>query len=439
MIEERMHARFAAAVLVPFLLAACAPRPTAPPPVPTPPPAPASVSAPRPPPAVTEQVGFQTFVHDFEADAIAAGVTPETYDKAMAGVTPVPALQQVIDNQPEFARQIWTYLDSAVSPKRVANAEAMLARYGDVLKGIENRTGVPKEILVAIWGMETDYGVTVGGYNLFATLATQAWQGPRQQYARRELISALMLLQQQNYPVSEMTSSWAGAFGQTQFMPSTFFKYATDGDGDGKIDLWNSAPDALASTATLFTQEGWQTGKPWFEVVILPKDFDVSLCDLDAQRPLSDWADMGIKTASGADLPHGDDPTSIYLPAGARGPAFLLFPNFRVIMKYNNAAAYALATGMLADRMTDHITGATQPVLNWPRDERALSRDERAQFQENLKTLGYDPGDTDGILGRKTRAALRLYQKSKNMPADGFPTIELLAALNSDAAAKAVN
>jgi membrane-bound lytic murein transglycosylase B len=310
----------------------------------------------------------------------------------------------------------------------------MLARYGDVLGGIETRTGVPKQILVAIWGMETDYGATTGGYNLFATLATQAWQGPRQQYAKSELIAALKILQQENYPVSEMTSSWAGAFGQTQFMPSTFFKYATDGDGDGKIDLWNSAPDALASTATNFVQDGWQSGKPWFEIVTLRADFDLSLCDLDTERPLSDWADMGVKTATGADLPRSDEPTSIYLPAGARGPAFLTFPNFRVILKYNNAGAYALAVGMLAERMKGDA-----PPLKWPREERALSRDERAQFQQDLKSLGYDPGDTDGVLGRKTRAALRLYQKSKNLPADGFPTIALLATLHSDAAPKTAN
>jgi membrane-bound lytic murein transglycosylase B len=269
----------------------------------------------------------------------------------------------------------------------------------------------------------------VGDYNLFASLATQAWDGPRQRYARGELLAALKLLQQENYPVSEMTSSWAGAFGQTQFMPSTFFKYATDGDGDGKIDLWSSPADALASTATLFTQEGWQTGKPWGTAVTLPPIFDFSLADLDDTRPLSDWAAMGIRPAAGGELASGDDPASLYLPAGARGPAFMLMSNFRVIMKYNNAAPYALAVGLLADRMA----GAPPLAANWPREERALSRDERSQFQNDLKALGYDPGDTDGVLGRKSRAALRLYQRSKNLPADGFPTTELLTMLNNAA------
>jgi membrane-bound lytic murein transglycosylase B len=378
---------------------------------------------------------FQAFIRDFETTAIAAGITPDTYNRAVAGIAPVASIQQVIDNQPEFARQIWSYLDTTVSPRRVANAQIMLSRYHDVLAGIEARNGVPKEILVAIWGMETDYGASAGEYNIFATLATQAWQGPRQQYAAREFLAALKLLQQENYPVSEMTSSWAGAFGQTQFMPSTFFRYATDGDNDGKIDLWSSPADALASTATMFVAEGWQAGKPWGYEVKLPRDFDFSLADLDTQRPLSDWAAMGVETADGAALPvdnsSGGDPASLYLPAGARGPAFVLFNNFAVIMKYNNAVSYALAAGMLADRMA----GGGTIIAKWPRDERALSLGERSQFQVDLKTLGYDPGDTDGVLGRKTRAALKLYQKSKGMAADGFPTAALLASLDSDATA----
>jgi membrane-bound lytic murein transglycosylase B len=415
-----------------LIVAACAPARIAPPPAA---PAPAPVApAPLPPlPAMGGDAAFQGFVRDFETTAVTAGITTDTYNRAMAGIVPVATIQQVIDNQPEFAKQVWSYLDAAVSARRIANAKVMLTRYADTLAAIESKTGVPKEILVAIWGMETDYGSSVGDYSLFATLTTQAYQGPRQQYARRELLAALKLLQQENYPVSEMTASWAGAFGQTQFMPSTFFKYATDGDGDGKVDLWRSAPDALASTAALFANEGWQTGKVWGYEVKLPKDFDFSLADLDDRRPLSEWAAMGIKSAEGAALPADSDPASLYLPAGARGPAFMLFDNFRVIMKYNNAASYALAVGMLAERMA----GGKPFVASWPRSERALSRAERSQFQTDLKTLGYDPGDTDGLLGRKTRSALKQYQKSKNLPADGFPTAGLLASLDSDAQANA--
>jgi membrane-bound lytic murein transglycosylase B len=417
-----------------LLAAACAPaRHPAPRPA-----APMVPAAPAPPPALAPPMTggdaqFQSFVRDFETTALAEGITVETYNRAMTGIAPLATIQDAIDNQPEFVRPIWSYLDSAVSARRVADAKLMLARYADTLAAIEAKTGVPKEILVAIWGMETDFGSTIGGYNLFATLATQAYQGPRQQYARRELLAALKLLQQENYPVSEMTASWAGAFGQTQFMPSTFFRYAIDGDGDGKIDLWQSAPDALASTAAMLVREGWQSGKPWGYEIKLPKDFDYSLADLDERRPLSDWAAQGVQTASGAALPAGDDAVSLFLPAGAHGPAFVLYDNFRVIMQYNNATSYALATGMLADRMA----GRQNFVANWPRNERPLSHDERIQFQTALKALGYDPGNADGILGRKTRAALKQYQKAKNLPADSFPTASLLAALNSDARSSA--
>jgi membrane-bound lytic murein transglycosylase B len=415
-----------------LLAAACARTPAAPSVSLAITPATVAPAQPLPPlPAMGGDAAFQAFIREFETTAVAAGITPETYNRAVAGITPVPAIQTVIDNQPEFAKQVWSYLDGTVSARRIANAQVMLARYGDVLAGIEKSSGVPKEILVAIWGMETDYGGSKGDYNVFATLATQAYAGPRQQYARRELLAALKLEQQENYPVPEMVSSWAGAIGQTQFMPSTFFKYATDGDGDGKVDLWASPADALASTATLFQKEGWLTGKPWAYEVKLPANFDFSIADLDNQKPLSDWAAMGIESAEGAALPANDDQASLYLPAGARGPAFMLFTNFRTIMKYNTSASYALAVGMLADRMM----GGKPFVAQWPREERSLSRAERTQFQEDLKALGYDAGGTDGLLGRKTRNALKDYQKAKGFAADGFPTAALLTALNSDAAA----
>ena len=438
MLESGMALRITPRLIAPALLliaAACAPARNAPPPAAPPaPPAPAPAPAP-PPPAVSGDAAFQDFIRDFEATALAAGITAETYNRAMTGIAPVTTIQQAIDNQPEFNRQVWSYLDTAVSARRIANAKTMLARYGDTLSTIESKNGVPKEILVAIWGMETDYGASIGSYNLFATLATQAWQGSRQQYAKNELLAALKLLSQENYPVPQMVASWAGAFGQTQFMPTTFFKYAADGDGDGKIDLWRSAPDALASTAVMFVREGWQTGKPWGYEVTLPRNFDVGLADMDDRKPLSDWAAMGVQTASGAALPAGSDPASLYLPGGARGPAFILFDNFSVIMRYNNSASYALAVGVLADRMA----GGGMFVAKWPREERALSRDERTQFQTNLKLLGYDPGEPDGVLGRRTRSALKQYQKTKNLPADGFPTAALLTALMNDAQSAPAN
>ena len=304
----------------------------------------------------------------------------------------------------------------------------MLARQSEALARIEAASGVPAEILVAIWGMESDYGRDSGNLNLFAALATLAYDGPRQEFAKPELLAALQILQSQKYPLSEMVGSWAGAFGQTQFTPTTFQKYATDGDGDGHIDLWQSAGDALASSATLLRQSGWEPGKPWGYEVRLPAGFAYEDADLETVKPLSEWRERGVKLFAGASLPHGEDNTSIYLPAGARGPAFIIFPNFKVILQYNNAASYALAVAVLADR----IAGRPGTQGRWPREERSLSRAERLRFQTDLKALGFDPGATDGVLGRRSRSALRDYQKAHGLPADGFATAALLARLDAE-------
>ena len=418
---------FAAASLT--ILAACAGK-SPPAPVPAAPPATHPPARPAPPASPAADQKFQAFLHDFRAEAAAKGVTDATYDKAMTGITPLTSLGTIIAEQPEFVRPVWAYLDSAVSQRRIADAKRLLAQNADLLASLEARFGVPREILVAVWGMETDYGRDTGSYNLFASLATQAYDGSRQAFAKRELIAALLLLQQNDYAPSEMVSSWAGAFGQTQFMPTTFFKYATDGDGDGRIDLWRSTPDALASTALLFQREGWDPAKPWGYEVVLPKDFAYQDADLSIQKPLSEWAARGVTPVAGGVLPQGDDMAALYLPAGANGPAFLTLNNFRMIMKYNNAGSYALAVAFLADRMMDR----PGVIATWPRSEKPLSRAERIRFQTDLTALGYDAGEADGLLGRKSRAALRQYQIAHGMVADAYPTQAMLTALDTDLA-----
>jgi membrane-bound lytic murein transglycosylase B len=424
---RRFARLFAAASLMALVACAAKPRPT--PTLAPPPKSAARVAAPAPLPVAGGDEKFQAFVRDFQATAIARGVTVETYNKAMTGIAPITTINTIIAEQPEFVRPVWAYLDSAVSQRRINDAKLLLNQNAALLTDIEARYGVPREILMAIWGMETDYGRDQGSYNLFAALATQAYDGPRQSFARRELISALLLLQQNDYVPPLMVSSWAGAFGQTQFMPSTFFKYATDGDGDGKIDLWHSTADALASTAVLFQREGWQAGKPWVYEVSLPKDFAYQDADLGTLKPLSEWSARGMKLISGGALPEGDDMAALYLPAGANGPALLTLNNFRQIMKYNNAASYALAVGLLADRAMD------RPGIQaaWPRSEKPLSRAERLRFQTDLAALGYDTGDLDGLLGRKTRAALRQYQITRGLIADAYPTQAILTLLDSEA------
>lgn len=432
----QLRPRIRLAVLAVLLLAAgCATAPRKPAPAPPPrPPAP-PVAIPIQPPPTGGDEKFQAFVRDFETVALAAGVTADTYNKAMTGIAPIPSVASSNLNQPEFAKPIWLYLDSAVSPRRIADAKYRMAQYAPVLAAIEARSGVPKEFLVAIWGMESDFGADAGGMNLFAALATLAYDGPRQDYAKPELLAALQILQTRNYAVSDMVASWAGAFGQTQFIPTAFQRYATDGDADGRIDLWHSPADALASAAELLRQSGWAAGKDWGYEVALPPSFAFEDADLDIEKPVADWRARGVTLASGAALPPSDDNAAIYLPAGARGPAFLTFANFKIILKYNNAASYALAVAELADRMAD------KPGVqaNWPRDERSLSRTERVRFQTELEALGYDLGEPDGVLGRRSRAALRLYQKARGFAADGFATAALLDKLDGEPKPAAAN
>lgn len=379
-----------------------------------------------------EDAKFAQFVKDFRETAIKAGISPETYDRSMIGISRNPRVAQLNLNQPEFARPVWEYLDSAVSPDRVTNGQKMVAANAPALARIETRFSVPKEIVVAIWGMESNYGEAMGGFNMFEALATLAYDGPRADFGRKELIAALKMEEQEHLDPTKMTSSWAGAFGHTQFIPSAFLAHAVDGDGDGKRDLWHSAPDALASTASLLADAGWHMGDTWGYEIALPKDFPYEEADVDNVKTVSQWRKLGVTKIGGAELPHGEATAGIYLPAGARGPAFLVFDNFKTVLKYNNAASYALAVCYLADR----IAGGAPIVASWPRDEVPLSRDERVAFQADLKKLGFDPGDLDGVLGHKARAALRGYQKSRGLPPDGFATEGLLEHMERDLVAK---
>ncbi|HEY2069145.1 MAG TPA: lytic murein transglycosylase [Rhizomicrobium sp.] len=389
-----------------------------------------SVAAPLPP--LGPDARFAAFIYDFRSQALAAGISAAVYDASMTGLMRDPDIEARDLNQPEFSRPIWSYLDSAVSDKRISQGQLVLQSYSTALANIQSRYGVPKEVLVAIWGMESNYGSAMGSFNIFDALATLAYDGPRTAYARKELLDALTMEQQENLDPAQMTASWAGAFGQTQFVPSAFFKYAVDGDGDGKRDLWHSVPDALASTANLLASSGWIRGGRCEQEVTLPAGFAYELADGETQKTLGDWRSLGVTLPSGAALSHADTEAAIFLPAGARGPAFLVYDNFKAVLLYNNSANYALAVCYLAHR----LSGGVPIFASWPRGEQPLSRDDRLAMQMDLKTLGFDPGDLDGLLGRHVRAQLRLYQKARGLPADGFPTQSLLQRLTQDVAAK---
>lgn len=377
-------------------------------------------------------IAFARFVRDFRVTALAAGIRPATYDAAMSGIRRNPKIEALNEAQPEFVKPIWSYLDGALSPRRVIDGQRKLAEQAIALSAIETKFGVPREILVSIWGNETNYGSDTGGFNIFEALSTLAYDGARIEFARRELLAALNMMQQESLDPRRMPASWAGAFGQTQILPSTFLKSAVDGDGDGVRDLWHSSADALASAAAELSSQGWQHGQPWGYEVQLPPNFAYELADGDTLKSIADWAKLGVRAADGTSLPPNVESGSLYIPAGMHGPAFLAFANFKVILKYNNAVSYALAVSELSDL----IAGRAGIVATWPRDEQPLSRDERIAFQTALVRLGYDPGKIDGVLGRDVKAALRNYQKSHGVAADGFPTMQLLATMLVEAKRK---
>ena len=379
-----------------------------------------------------QDIKFTAFVKDFRVTALAAGITPATYDAAMTGIRHNPKIEGLTESQPEFVKPIWSYLDTAASSRRVSDGQRHLSDNLTALTTIEAKYGVPKEILVSIWGNETDFGGALGEFNLFEALATLAYDGARMDFGKSELLAALKLVQQEGLDPKQMPASWAGAIGQLQMLPSTYLKSAADGDGDGKRDLFHSAADALASAAAEVSADGWQRGHLWGYEVRLPANFAYELADGDIQKPVADWSKLGVRAADGSALPANTDPAVIYIPAGMRGPAILAFPNFKVILKYNNAVSYALAVCTLADM----IAGRPGIAAAWPRDEQPLSHDERIAMQTALLKLGFDPGKIDGVLGHGGRAALRLYQKAHSIPADGFPTEGMLAAILTEVKAK---
>ena len=385
-----------------------------------------------PPPPSPQDIKFAQFVKDFRVTALAAGITPATYDTAMSGLNHNTKIEGLTQSQPEFVKPIWSYLDSAASSRRVADGQSHMAAQAAALATIEAKYGVPREILVSIWGNETDFGAALGSFNLFEALATLAYDGTRSDFGRSELLAALKLVQQEGLDPKRMPASWAGAIGQLQMLPSTYLKSAADGDGDGKRDLFYSAPDALASAASEVSSDGWQRGHSCGYEVRLPTGFAYEQADGDTLKSIADWSKLGIRAADGSALPPNTESAVIYIPAGLRGPAYLAFGNFKVILKYNNAVSYALAVCTLADM----IAGRPGITAAWPRDEQPLSHDERIAFQTALVKLGFNPGKIDGTIGHDGRAALRLYQKSRGLPADGFPTEAMLAALLTEVKAK---
>lgn len=368
---------------------------------------------------------FQIWIGGFRHRALAAGIRPQVFDAAFRNAQLLPDVLDKDRNQSEFTKPIWDYLDSAASDSRVANGKEALRKYARLLSEIEARYGVDRKIVVAIWGMESSYGSHRGDTPLISALATLAFEGRRGHFFEGQLIDALKILQHGDVAPDDMTGSWAGAMGHTQFIPSSYLAFAVDFRGDGKRDIWSDDPtDALASTAAYLAHAGWKKGEPWGVEITLPRGFDYSQTGHRVQKTAHQWEALGVRPVHGRHLPDYG-PAEVLLPAGARGAAFLIFHNFHVIGRYNTADAYVLGVGILADR----IAGGPGIAADWPRDDRALTFSERVEMQGKLTAAGFDTHGADGLIGPNTVAAVRAYQRSIGMVPDGYASLDVLKHL----------
>ena len=371
------------------------------------------------------QEGFQNWIVGFRARALLAGISEAVLDQAMLGVRYDPAVIRRDRNQAEFTKTIWDYLDTAVSDLRITNGRAALARQAGALKQIEARFGVEKEIITAIWGLESAYGTFRGGDSVISSLTTLAYDARRAAFFEAELLDALRILDSGDTRLARLRGSWAGAMGHTQFMPSSYQAHAVDFDGDGRRNIWEDDPrDALASTGAYLQHFGWTFGQPWGVEVRLPDGFDYLLADRAVTRLPSEWARIGVLNLQGQAVPdHGL--ASVLLPGGAEGAAFLIFDNFAVLEKYNTADAYVVGVGHLADR----IAGGPAIEGTWPRRLRALTKPERIELQERLTAAGFDTVKIDAKMGPLTINAVRRFQQAQGIVPDGYPSLAVLERL----------
>lgn len=368
-----------------------------------------------------DSAGFADWVEGFRRRARAKGVAASTLNTAFANAAFIPHIIELDNRQPEFNRAIWDYLDSAVSDLRVTHGDDKLAQYDRLSQRIQDQYGVSRTIITAIWGIESNYGSNFGHYETIDALATLGYDGRRESFAENQLYAAMKILAAGDISRDDMRGSWAGAMGHTQFLPTSFLAYAVDGDGDGKRDIWGSIPDVMASTAHYLAKNGWRRGQAWGREVVLPANFDYTQADGDTHRSTAAWQSTGVHAIDSRGMPDFDS-AGIIAPAGAKGPAFIVGPNFRTILRYNNATSYALAVGLLSDR----LAGEPGVQTAWPRDLASLSNTQVRQLQSGLNALGYGSGTPDGIVGPNTRSGIRAFQRDHGLTADGYPTTQLL-------------
>jgi lytic murein transglycosylase len=402
--------------------------PSAPPPGPGLAPGPAPVPPVDAPPAAGSAISFDAWLAAFKQKALAAGLTPQLLDRELDGLTPDPKVVSLDGRQPEFSKPVGDYIKGVISDDRVAVGRAKRQEL-TFLPSIESRYGVPRDILLAVWAMESAFGKIQGNFDVVRSMASLAADGRRRNWAEGELIAALKIIASGEDTRAQLRGSWAGAMGQTQFLPSNYLSTAVDWDGDGRRDIWGSDSDSLASAANLLAKGGWKRGVGWAQEVTLPAGFDYSLAEGPREVPAW-WEAKGVKRADGRPWTAADaaSPAGLILPAGARGPAFLALPNHFAIRTYNNSTSYALGIGLLADR----FAGGGALVAAWP-VETPLSLADRIAAQIALGRLGFDPGPADGVVGAGTRKALRAWQQSRQLPADGYLSSDMVARLKAQA------
>ncbi len=373
----------------------------------------------------TAQTRFEAWQQNFRQIATAQGIDPRLFDTAFEGVTLNEAVIGFDRFQPEFSKPIWEYLDRAVSADRLREGRQKRRQMRRLLRRIEARYRVDSDVVLAIWGLESNFGQNRGDIYTIEALATLAFDGRRARYGQKQLLAALKILQEGHVQRADMRGSWAGAMGHTQFIPTSFLALAVDYDGDGRRNIWSDDPtDALASAANYLHESGWVQGQPWGVEVVLPEGFDYAQADVNNRQSASYWRRLGVRTATGARLPNYSE-AALLLPAGPGNPVFAVYQNFRVIQRYNNSVSYAISVGHLADL----IGGGEGFVQPWAREAAELSREEIVELQTLLTAAGFSTGGTDGVAGAKTRTAILNYQQSKGIEANGFATEALLERL----------
>ncbi|HKS86065.1 MAG TPA: lytic murein transglycosylase [Pseudolabrys sp.] len=374
--------------------------------------------------SIAQEQAFSAFTADLWPEAKAKGVTRATFDVALRGVTPDQRVIAATRRQPEYGKPFGDYVNAIVSNRRIADAQLKAREWAKTFDAVEKKFEVERWILLALWGIESDFGAERDRWDVFRSLATLAYAKYRDPYFRNELIVAMRIMQDNHFPREKMVSSWAGAMGQTQFMPSNFVDFAIDFSGDGRSDIWSNVPDLLASTANYLHKWKWNAHLPWGFEVVVPAGFDY----MRSRASFADWHALGLRRADGQPFPPNGQGI-LFFPSGATGPAFLVTSNFDVLKEYNNSDAYAVAVGHLADR----IHGGSPIKAPWPKDDHQLSRDARIALQKKLSQLGYKVNDFEGHIDFDLRDNIRVEQKKHGFVPDGNPTAALLAKLGVNA------